>query len=185
MSYLPFVCSTIISILLVFPGFYIAQYISIKKGHIPRKDIKQWFGRKFLHWNDYLTQKYGDLVFLSLFNGYTIQLLSSKEITYSAIYLSALTGGIITYLWYRKMLNVFKDNKTLDWNWGFTYPNGLLTFAGKYHLLYFFLEITIIVFALIYLLPIENLVNASLLIVLLLGYMIIANLDKRAGRIHI
>jgi len=139
-----FLSVTIASALLVFPGFEILQSLAIKRGDIPPRGISEWQGKAFYHWDKITTQRYGDLVFFSILNGLVVAALVQMEPPFAiTTYLAFIAlGAVITIWWTRSLLQAAAEGDLNRWDSGLTAP-GKLTLLGKYHVLYFWLEATI------------------------------------------
>ncbi|MDO8514592.1 MAG: hypothetical protein Q7S50_03550 [bacterium] len=167
MNWVVFCITVSISAFLVYPGFEIAQVVSIRKGEIPARGVHIWKGRPFLHWSDFATQLYGDLIFFSLLNGFVAIAFQSVQASekFLLFLLASILGFAITFLWIRLAQRVFASPRFNRWDWHFTSPAGRLTVGGKYHVFYFFLESVILVIAFGYLIwqPIDALLRIGIL----------------------
>lgn len=141
MNWTLIIAASFLSALLVFPGFELAQRVSIKKGEIPPRGTQVWQGRPFFFWTDYKTLLYGDLVFLSLLNGFTLNALLLASTVWHMWLLAVLFGSVFTYAWFTFSKHDYtRAVFSMRWDWHFVPPNATVTTAGKYHLAYFFFE---------------------------------------------
>jgi hypothetical protein len=136
-------------------GFEATQNLSIEAGQIPPRGVHEWEGKSFLHWNHMKTLVIGDLVFLSLLNGFVFLALLKvgnvdETIGYWMLGVACL-ALLAAMLWFRSTQQQFADGKFARWDTNFTAPAGQMTYAGAYHLAYFIVEAWFIGFSLIYL----------------------------------
>lgn len=139
-------------------GFSISQYFSVKRGQIPPYGTQIWKGRKFMFWTQYKTLLVGDVVFLSAINALVAYSLLENIFVIKAhaiIYCSVLSG-LLTVFWLKGTKKAFATNKLGNrWDWHFIPPDAQLTFGGKFHTAYFFVE-TLVVLLAIYLCTLEG-----------------------------
>ncbi len=135
--------------------FEVSQMISVAYGQIPARGVHEWQGKPFLHWDAFVCQKYGDLVCLS---GLTAAVFVAggrlKSTVNGRLFLvvSVILGVIAAVVWIASVQKQFAAGKFSRWDWGFSAPAGMATFAGMVHLAYFAVEATVIGFTLFYLL---------------------------------
>ena len=168
-----------LSVSLVFPGFEFFQNLAVRKGEIPRRGVHTFAGRPFLHWDGYAVQRYGDLIFLSLLNGFSaIAWRKVAPVNIRWLTLTVLLAVVITVLWLRGVKRRFASGEFWRWDWGFTAPDGHLTIAGKYHLIYFCFETAVLGTSILYLVwqPIGWLLRIGI-IAPLVGYIATAVYD--------
>jgi len=145
----------VLSLLVVLVGFELFQWFSIAAGQIPPRGIHTWAGKPFLHWDMFVCQRYGDLFFLSALNAAVVVALGRVKLTSgSKLYLAVIAtlAIIATILWVMSVKKQFASGVFNRWDWGFTAPNGAMTFAGKFHLVYFAIEAAAIGTGLLFLL---------------------------------
>ena len=168
---------TISSALSVYPGFEFFQYLAIRAGQIPPKWQTTWKGRNFLHWYRYKVLLVGDLVFLSLLNGFAAAALMEIWSTIEIFWLlTAVFLGLTSTMWWvtsAKRAFASGDLRNPRWDWCYTAPNGQIPLSGTYHLAYFWLESSIIIFCAMYLFwqPI-GIVPRSGIALSMLGYIV-------------
>jgi len=146
----------VVSALVVLIGFEAFQTLSVRSGQIPPRGVHVWAGKPFLHWDAFACQKYGDLIGLSVLNGFVAvsvrHLIVAGRWTAHTSVAAGVVGviaAIATVLWVVSVQNQFAAGKFNRWDWGFTHPDGALTVAGKFHLGYFALEAAVIGVALL------------------------------------
>lgn len=128
-------------------GFEVAQTISVKKKEIPARGTHQLpDGTPFLHWDAFWCQCYGDVICFSLMDGWALEAGAKIDWTFNNFVIAgsfALVALIFTGFWLVNVVNDFKTGKIKRGDWGFL-PDGTITFAGRYHLVYFALHVWII-----------------------------------------
>ena len=175
-----FFVSVVTSALVVYPGFEFFQNLSIRAGQIPPRGVQTWYGREFLHWDRFATLLYGDLIFLSLINGFAISALSGMSPDIRIICASIACAVVITLIWWIIVREAFINRAIDRWDMGFTAPDAKLTIFGLFHLVYFSFEIALILVAAFYLLqPSVAFVVRAGLILSMLGYIVTVLYDIR------
>lgn len=116
--------------------FCVAQYLmqqwELAHGHIkPRHSIIRGTDQKFLHWQDFSTQTWGDFIGLALVWG-GFWHLKTSEIFWPVFAVFAILGSLgFTYMCTRP------DHKP-DWGWP---ADKQMSFGGGLHVLYFGLSL--------------------------------------------
>lgn len=172
----------VINICMVLIGFEGSQRLSISAGQIPPRGVKVWHGRPFLHWDDFMMQKVGNLIFFSLLDGVVLMLaLSLPWSTLMKVLLGAIgvTNAVITYFWVKSTQKSLANREFNRWDWGFTHPMSELTYAGKYHVVYFWLEGSMLLVALLLLFILEGWTERLMLLGPAIGYGLTAIYDAK------
>jgi len=155
MDWSMFSVAALASAFLVYPGFEFFQFLSVKAKQIPPRGTTHWKGRQFFHWDRYKTLLFGDLIFLSLFNGFAVSALVFlwNAITPGYVAFFAFIAAVITASWFVQAKRRFASGnmRTLRWDSAFTAPDGRSTICGIYHLVYFFVEAFLISFSVMFL----------------------------------
>jgi hypothetical protein len=172
-----------VSALLIAVVFEISQRLSVAAGQIPARGIHVWEGKPFLHWDAFVCQKYGDLVCLSGLNAAVIVAMGRVKLvpwSYPLLCTIAVLGILAAIVWVVSVKKQFAFGIFARWDWGFTAPNGKLTIAGWFHLVYFAIEAGVIGSGLLYLLwkPIGLWIRIFMA-VCIVGYAITAIYDAK------
>ena len=178
-----FFITSLVSLVAVYPGFELFQNMAIKRGEIPPRGVHTWHGRQFLHWDAYIVQRNRDPLFFSALNGFAALALYSLGVSDSLLWAiggTSVTSLALTYLWLTGVQRSHRENNFARWDASFTAPDARLTTWGRYHLIYFWFELSVIVLSLVYLVwqPV-GLVPRTGIIVSLLGYAALMLYDIR------